>query len=97
KVSRTALVSGIIVIATNSTYQQAVPVAARKTCRPILSVRGDAGPPRIATGMMTTKQIRSWNSTTTAVDVSLPAALPSAPTSATQNNDSVVRPAPTAN
>jgi hypothetical protein len=43
KVSRVALVSGIMLTAKNSAYQQAVPLAARRMCSPSFSVRNDAG------------------------------------------------------
>ena len=95
-VSRVALLSGINVIATNSAYQQAVPVAARRTCRPIFSVRSDAHPPRHATGRMNSRQSRFWNSNRTPVEVYWPDTFASAPTIATQKKAAVVRSAPRA-
>src|SRR6266496_3319299 len=59
KLSRIALVNGIIAIATNRAYQHAVPLAARRICKPIFSVRSDAQPPWSAIGAMNRRQIRS--------------------------------------
>src|SRR4051812_14966304 len=87
-VNRIAFVSGIIVIATNSAYQAAVPVAARKTCKPIFSVRSEAHPRWSVIGTMNRRQIRFWNSRTTAVDVSSSVAFTSALITAVQKNDS---------
>jgi hypothetical protein len=95
-VSKIALVSGISVIATNSAYQAAVPVAARKRCKPILSVRSDAQPRWSVTGMMNRRQIKFWNSRTTAVDVSSSVAFTSALITAVHRNDSELRAAPNA-
>ena len=95
-VSRIAFVSGISVIATNSEYQAAVPVAARKICKPILSVRSEARPRWRVTGMMNRRQIRFWNSRTTAVDVSSSVAFTRALITAVQKNDSELRAAPNA-
>ena len=48
----------------------------------------------MANGMMNRREIRFWNSTTTAVDVSWPAVFPRALIAATQKNDSAARIAP---
>ena len=95
-VSRIAFVSGIIVIATKSAYQAAVPVAARKMCRPILSVRSDAQPRWRVTGTMNRRQIKFWNSRTTAVDVSSSVAFTRALITAVQRNESELSAAPNA-
>jgi hypothetical protein len=56
-------------IAKNSAYQQAVPVTARSTCRPILPVRIDDQPPRVTTGITNSRQIAFWKSSSTPVEV----------------------------
>src|SRR5260370_34116179 len=78
KLSRIALVNGIIVIATNRAYQQAVPLAARRIWRPSFSVRIGSQPPRSAIAAMTRKAVRFWKSTATPVDVSWHATFASA-------------------
>ena len=95
-VSRIALVSGISVMATNSAYQAAVPVAARRICKPILSVRSEAQPRWRVIGTKIRRQIKFWNSRTTAVDVSSSVAFTRALITAVQKNDSELRAAPNA-
>src|SRR5258707_14992081 len=94
KLSRIALVNGIIVIATNRAYQQAVPLAARRIWRLSFSVRSGSQPPRSAIRAMNRRAIRFWKSTKNPVHVSWPATFPSALMTATQRNDAVVRAPP---
>src|SRR4051812_47468122 len=95
-VSRIALVSGIIVMATNSAYQAAVPVAARRICKPILSVRREAQPRWRVIGTKIRRQIKFWNSSTTAVDVSSSVAFTRALITAVQKKDNELKAAPNA-